>query len=211
GIWRPGHPPGIEGFDQYAELYADARLWLNEGWVDYFSPQLYWPIRQEKQSYPRLLEWWVNENGKGRHVWPGNIPSRVAGTDKGWPAEEIADQVKATRAQKGATGNVHFSMKPLLHNTGGVADALRAVYTEAALVPASPWLGDKPPAAPRPGWQEQAGQPTLRIKPAGEGIRLYVVRSQAGGKWTVRIQPAAQEAAVTFAARPDEVWVSAVD
>ena len=39
GIWRPGHPPGIAGFDQYAKLYADARLWLNKGWVDYYTPQ----------------------------------------------------------------------------------------------------------------------------------------------------------------------------
>ncbi|MFM8271046.1 MAG: glycoside hydrolase family 10 protein [Gemmata sp.] len=34
GIWRPGNPPGISGLDQYTELYADAKLWLNEGWVD---------------------------------------------------------------------------------------------------------------------------------------------------------------------------------
>ena len=51
GIWRPGHPAGIAGLDQFAELYADAKLWFNEGWVDYFSPQLYWPIAQEKQSF----------------------------------------------------------------------------------------------------------------------------------------------------------------
>ena len=38
GIWRPGHPPGIAGFDQYAELYADAKLWLNEGWVRLLHP-----------------------------------------------------------------------------------------------------------------------------------------------------------------------------
>ena len=69
GIWRPGHPAGIAGFDQYAKLYADAKLWLNEGWVDYFTPQLYWPIGQEKQSFPRLLGWWAKENTRGRHVW----------------------------------------------------------------------------------------------------------------------------------------------
>ncbi|MGD8868596.1 MAG: family 10 glycosylhydrolase, partial [Gemmatimonadales bacterium] len=33
GIWRPHHPESIEGFDQYGQMYADARLWLNEGWV----------------------------------------------------------------------------------------------------------------------------------------------------------------------------------
>ena len=40
GIWKPGYPMGIIGSSQYDELYADAKLWLNKGWVDYFSPQL---------------------------------------------------------------------------------------------------------------------------------------------------------------------------
>ncbi|MGH7979919.1 MAG: glycoside hydrolase family 10 protein, partial [Limisphaerales bacterium] len=44
GIWQPGYPPQVRGFNPYAELYADSRLWLASGWVDYFSPQLYWPI-----------------------------------------------------------------------------------------------------------------------------------------------------------------------
>ena len=76
GIWRPGHPTGIAGLDQYQELYADAKLWFNEGWVDYFSPQLYWPIAQEKQSFPKLLGWWVGENTHKRHLWPGLYTSR---------------------------------------------------------------------------------------------------------------------------------------
>ncbi len=55
GIYRPGQPPGIHGFDAYAKLYADSRKWLRDGTVDYFSPQLYWPIEQTAQSYPVLL------------------------------------------------------------------------------------------------------------------------------------------------------------
>jgi uncharacterized lipoprotein YddW (UPF0748 family) len=210
GIWRPGNPPGIAGFDQYAELYADAKLWLNKGWVDYFTPQLYWPIKQEKQSYPRLLAWWAGENTKARHLWPGNYTGRVNGTEKGWPAAEIADQVLATRAQKGATGNVHFSMKSLLRNPGGVADAVKAVYAEPALVPASPWLDDKPPPAPKVEWQ---GDRAVRVKPEGEPVRVFVVRSLVGEKWAVRIVPAAGEKAVdvTFGEAPEKVLVSAVD
>ena len=213
GIWRPGHPPGIAGFDAYAGLYADARRWLNQGWVDYFSPQLYWPIKQEKQSFPKLLAWWAGENTKKRHLWPGLIPSRVTGTDRGWPAGEIADQIKATRAQPGATGDVLFSMKPLLRNTGGIADALRAVYAEPALVPASPWLASRPPARPRLDLQEQSGRRVLRVRPAGEPVRLYVVRSRAGGKWSVRIQPADGDrpVAVPLADRPERVLVTAID
>ena len=149
GIWKPGHPPGIAGFNQYEGLYADAKLWLNEGWVDYFVPQLYWPIAQEKQSFPKLLDWWVGENTKGRHVWPGLYTSRVTGEAKGWPAKEVADQIEVTRRTAGSTGVIHFSMKALMNNTGGVADAVKAAYAEPALVPASPWLPKRePPAAP---------------------------------------------------------------
>ena len=55
GIWRPGYPESVSGFDQYEQLYADARLWLNKGWIDYFSPQLYWPINRPTQSFPVLM------------------------------------------------------------------------------------------------------------------------------------------------------------
>src|SRR6185437_8758504 len=33
GIWRPGYPPQITGLDTYGTIYADARLWLANGWV----------------------------------------------------------------------------------------------------------------------------------------------------------------------------------
>ncbi|MDQ8149789.1 MAG: family 10 glycosylhydrolase, partial [Gemmatimonadota bacterium] len=85
GIWRPGYPAGIRGFDAYAELYADARTWAREGWVDYLSPQLYWPSGRPEQSYPDLLRWWGEQNTLGRHLWPGNFTSRVGdGTRTAW-------------------------------------------------------------------------------------------------------------------------------
>lgn len=212
GIWRPGNPPGIEGFDQYEGLFADAKKWLNQGWVDYFTPQLYWPIAQEKQSYPKLLAWWAGENTQKRHLWPGNIPSRVRRKDKGWSPTEIVDQIKATRAQAGATGNIHFSMKALMHNTGGVSDALAQVYDEPALVPASRWLDDQPP--PKPRAELQGGVKDLRVVPgAGEATRLFAVRVKTGGKWDTRIYPAAgkPEVRVALPEAWDQVLVTAVD
>jgi uncharacterized lipoprotein YddW (UPF0748 family) len=188
GIWKPGHPPGIAGLDQYSELYADAKLWLNEGWCDYFTPQLYWPIAQEKQSYPKLLAWWANENTKGRQLWPGNYTSRVTGKDKGWPASEVVDQIKATRKQPGAAGNVHFSMKPLLQNTGGIADALRDIYTESALPPAIPWDNSRAPAPPRVQRAEKNGQATFTLQPGDKSpIRWYLARTRANTGWLTRL------------------------
>jgi uncharacterized lipoprotein YddW (UPF0748 family) len=205
GIWRPGHPPGIEGFDQYGKLYADAKLWFNKGWVDYFTPQLYWPIAREKQSYPKLLAWWAEQNSQRRHLWPGNYTGR-------YPADEIVEQIKVTRSQIAEPGNVHFSMKSILNNSGGKADALKAIYAEPALVPAMPWLGKKPTVrlnvlrtvfAPR----------QLMVTPESGVFRHIIVRSRVGGKWDVAIYPAdgAEPVRIPIAGMPDRQLISAVD
>lgn len=150
GIYRPGVPNGIKaGVDQYADLYADAQLWLVEGWCDYFTPQLYWPIKRTAQSYPKLLEYWLSQNYQGRHLWPGNYTSQTDPKEAGWKASEVLDQIQITRDQN-AGGNVHFSMVAFLKNWAGINEALHGgPYREPALVPASPWLDDVAPRAPK--------------------------------------------------------------
>ena len=39
------------GLGRLRDLYADSRRWLANGWLDYFSPQLYWPV-DVTQSFP---------------------------------------------------------------------------------------------------------------------------------------------------------------
>lgn len=125
GIWRPGHPPGVEGFDAVAGLHADARRWLREGWCDYFVPQLYWRLAAPKQPFGALLDWWLAENAGGRAVAAGHYTGLVADPTHDWPAAEILDQIARVRAA-GAAGSVHFSARALAENRGGIADALAA-------------------------------------------------------------------------------------
>jgi len=195
GIWRPGNPAQIKGYDAYEELYADSRKWIRNGWCDYLSPQLYWPVKQTAQSYPVLLKWWVDQNVHGRHIWPGNYTSRIGDASKNaWTKDELVQQILATRVQNGATGNVHFSMKPLANNRGGIADALSAsVYQQQALPPASTWLKDRAPGKPRMDLDtnSQSGQTVLRWKPTGkEKPWLWVVQTQTANIWTTSILPA---------------------
>src|SRR4029079_9104817 len=92
GLWRPGNPAGITGLDAYASIYADSRKWLQQGWVDYLAPQLYWSIASTGQSYPALLDWWIAQSTQGRHVWPGLAAYRVSdGTTSAFSTNEIAD------------------------------------------------------------------------------------------------------------------------
>ncbi len=189
GIYRPGVPSGIAaGIDQYAELYADPLKWLRNGWCDYISPQLYWPIKQAPQSFTKLLQWWGSENVQNRHVWPGLYTSRTLFPGKGkYSASEVVNQVKATRRMESAPGEVHFSMEAFRKDGGGISEALvGSVYDQAALPPASPWLGAEAP-----------GRPTLSVlggtvqwsQGTGNKPFWYVVWLRYGTKWLIRIEP----------------------
>jgi uncharacterized lipoprotein YddW (UPF0748 family) len=151
GIYRPGIPAGIKaGVDQYAELYADAELWLKKGWCDYFTPQLYWPIAQTPQAYPTLLNYWVNTNPSKRHIWPGLYTSRTNPSDGNWKPSEVVNQIKMSRERQMSAGNVHFSFKSLQQDWNGIGTTLKtSSYTQSAFVPPTPWLGDKAPNAPK--------------------------------------------------------------
>jgi uncharacterized lipoprotein YddW (UPF0748 family) len=194
GIWRPANPPSIEaGIDAYDELFADARKWLAQGWLDYIAPQLYWPVEPAAQSYPVLLQWWVEQNAKGRHVWPGlalyKIP--LTGPRKMSPAD-IAQEIRVTRDTPGATGHVHFNTTVLMRNVEGIADTLARLYEEPALVPASPWLDRIPPDRPvaRAVRDSLNGDLTLRFAPAQkQRIAWWLVQSRANGLWQSRILP----------------------
>ena len=68
GLGRPDRrPPGMTGFSQYDKLHADVERWLENGWLDYLAPQLYWPIDREGQAFPVLLDYWLAQNRAGRH------------------------------------------------------------------------------------------------------------------------------------------------
>lgn len=200
GIWRPGFPPSVKGFDAYQQLYADSKLWLNEGWLDYWSPQLYWKQDQAGQSYSELLHWWIGQNTRGRHVWPGNYTSRVGdGSKAPWTTDEILRQIDITRHEHGADGNLHFSMKALMQAKTGLADALlSASYAAPALVPASPWLQRERLGKPRLSMQRDqvTGDATVQWKPSGHGQTwLWLLQVKSGSDWRTTIIPASQTSA----------------
>ncbi|HKI67977.1 MAG TPA: family 10 glycosylhydrolase, partial [Verrucomicrobiae bacterium] len=94
GIWRPGHPPQIKGFDAYAKIYADSRKWFASGWLDYLAPQLYWAIQPKEQSFPALLNWWAAQNTHNRDLFAGLNTYNAGGK---WKPEEIVRQIEITR------------------------------------------------------------------------------------------------------------------
>ncbi|UUZ57045.1 family 10 glycosylhydrolase [Massilia sp. H-1] len=99
GLSRTAARPALLGFSQYDKLYADAETWLENGWLDYLSPQLYWPIAQAPQAYGVLLDYWVAQNRQGRHIWPGLYTSRIGAPTKSYAPDEIVQQIGLTRTR----------------------------------------------------------------------------------------------------------------
>ena len=190
GIWQPGYPPQIRGLNAYEKLYADARKWLREGWLDYFTPQLYWPTTSAGQSYSLLLAWWASENVKGRHLWAGNFTSRAGAPGaSAFSVSELMEQIRVTRTQAGATGNVHFSMVSFLQNQAGMNDALVAgPYAAPALVPATPWLDVGLPPTPALRVIESDGRAVLSLGTESKVAPWqWLIRVRADAGWSSRL------------------------
>ena len=211
GIGKPERrPPGIVGFSQYDSLYADAELWLENGWLDYFSPQLYWPVSQTAQAYGTLLDYWLAHNRHGRHIWPGMFTSRIGAASSAFTADEIVKQIGVTRSRPNATGHVHFSMIALMNNRQGIADQLKAGhYATPALVPATPWLRTDAASVPVLSARRAGGAVTLKFG-AGKGVAHYAIWSRHGGEWRFAVAPGAHTE-WNAPADADAFVVSAVD
>ncbi|MGC8669316.1 MAG: glycoside hydrolase family 10 protein [Chthonomonadales bacterium] len=203
GIWRPGYPPQIQGFDAYSQLYADSRKWLQKGWLDYLAPQLYWPIARKAQSFQALLLWWIQNNVLRRHLWPGLYTSMVDGdAGKAWPVDEILNQVRLTRQEAGSGGAIHFSMKALMpgHPAG---EALRTgPYAQPALVPECSWLSRHAPSPPRISVKLERARKELIVEllpGRRKDVRLWLIQVRSAGRWDTTIWPG-EERRVTLRA-----------
>lgn len=72
GIWTTTHleaarkygislPAGIRGLDAYDVLACDPIAWIQGGYIDYISPQLYWSTTASAQDYDVLSKWWYQD------------------------------------------------------------------------------------------------------------------------------------------------------
>lgn len=134
GIYKPNQPEGIKGFNAWAVLYCDPIAWLEDGTVDYITPQCYWPFGGG-QDYGKLIPYWAELAKKyKRHFYPGQALYR-AGTDK-FPDGEIMDQIRLNRATKYCDGSVFFTAHNIAENPKGSTDSLKMdLYKNKALWP----------------------------------------------------------------------------
>jgi uncharacterized lipoprotein YddW (UPF0748 family) len=144
GVWRNANVDSTgsattAGITNYDDLYADIRLWIKKGWIDYVLPQLYWEIGKKAADYEVLAHWWANEvRGTKCKLYIGMAPYRLEGAKKDSPwgqGNEIGRQMTLNRTIPEITGECFYSTRPLLRNPRGVCDTIRAIYRPVLSLP----------------------------------------------------------------------------
>ena len=154
-VWRNSDkdPRGSDsraGQTNYDDLYADILLWLEKGWIDYVTPQLYLEIGHDKIAYEKLLDWW-SKNGYGKHIYIGHGIYRTdeKNSVKWKNPAELPNQLKLLRATSAVQGSIYFSSKSFDRNPNGWNDSLQQnYYRYPALLPPMEWISSDKPAAP---------------------------------------------------------------
>ena len=155
GIYRnkKSDPNGSDtrGLQNYDDLYADVLLWINNGWVDYCVPQIYWQIGHPTADYKTLIQWW-DRNASARPLYIGeDVERTVKYKDDDNPNQhQMPAKYKLHDFANNVQGTVLWYAKAAVDNIGNYGMMLRNVYwSNPALQPLMPFISKKQPGKPR--------------------------------------------------------------
>jgi len=156
GIYRnkksdPVNGSATSGLQNYDDLYADVLQWVNNGWVDYCVPQLYWKIGHPAADYQTLALWW-NKYAGNRPLYIGESVERtVKEPDLNNPkTNQMEAKFKLRRMLPNVQGAVLWYAKAVADDMGSYGTALRTYYWKTpALQPLMPFIDHKRPKKPK--------------------------------------------------------------
>lgn len=175
GIWRnsSSDPSGsaTNGLQSYSDIFADSKAWIQNGWVDYLMPQIYWSIGFSVANYGVLAPWWSN-NAFGRHIYTGHAAYKInVDADANWTnPSQINNQIRLNRQQANVWGSCFFRTGNILSNPLFFRDSLsQYVYTKPALLPTMSWRDN---TAPQPA-------SNLTANVTGNSVQLNWIKTPA--------------------------------
>lgn len=168
GVWRnkstdPAGSP-TRALQSYDDIHADTRKWIREGWLDYITPQLYWPLGDDRADYQGLVDWWAKQvAGTKVQLTIGQAGYRV-GEDKVWRRpDELSRHLTVNARYPAVRGDVFFSAIDLAGNKRGFAAKVRADHYRTPAIP--------PPVTGRGGVTPPSVR-SVRADADGKGVRV---------------------------------------
>ena len=209
GIYRnkKSSPIGSDtnGLQNYDQLYADVLLWVNNGWIDYCVPQLYWHIGHPLADYEKLIKWWAKHMAN-RPLYIGeSIENTVQNSDPANPnTHQMAAKFSLHRQLRNVSGTVLWYAKVAAEDIGSYGTMLRNVYWKSkALPPYMPFLDSKAPKKPAKvgdAWTEDGLMlywSAPKAKKWGDEARRYVIYRFAKGE-KVNLADASKIVEITY-------------
>ena len=151
GIYRnkkstpDGSGSDTNGLQNYDDLYADVKLWVERGWIDYNMPQIYWEIGHKLANYKTLINWWAENNYEG-HLYIGQDVKRTMDATIPSGDNQLKEKMVLSRSFANVHGNCFWPAYELLDNYKGVANQLKSNYHKyPALIPAYTHMHKKKP------------------------------------------------------------------
>ncbi len=163
GIYRNRKSSNIgsntNGTQNYDDLYADVLMWINNGWLDYSVPQIYWEIGHKAADYETLIKWWNQYAGARPLVIGEDVERTVKARDLKNPQFHQMSAKMALHSQMpNVVGTALWYSKAAVDNVGNYGSNLRNVYWKyPALQPSMPFIDGKAPKKVRrmkPLWTE---------------------------------------------------------
>ncbi len=110
-----GSNTGPTNLSSYHAQFADSKKWVEEEWVHYICPQVYFSFTHSTAPYADVVDWWASiARGTDVDVLIGHAPSSASSGN--WVTEEISDQLRYNQKHPEIVGSVMYSAAFLDHS-----------------------------------------------------------------------------------------------
>lgn len=134
GIYRNStvsYPEGsaTNGLENYSGLYADILYWIEQGWMDYCIPQVYWNLGTKAADYEILVNWWA-DHADGVLMYIGQDVER---TVKGTDPHNVSDhqeriKMNLQRGRSELAGSCQWPARSVVDNPSHYREILEKEY-----------------------------------------------------------------------------------
>ena len=136
GIWKNKgsdlQGSDTRGSESYYADYADTIKWVQNNYVDYIVPQVYWEFGLSAADYPKVVSWWADK------LKNTNVDLYIGqGIYKPVVAKEIDKQMEYNKKFSTIKGSVFYTSGDILKNTEGCRDKIKLQLNTQTTVPDS--------------------------------------------------------------------------
>jgi len=133
GIWKNSStdPKGSDtgGLEAYSSVFCDALAWIQGGYVDYISPQIYWERGDPAADFLTLSRWWSAQvDGTGVKLYISHAAYKAELFALG--GEEIVQQIRIARTLMASHGNIQYGFADIKQNTAQIKSLLTRLYAD---------------------------------------------------------------------------------